>query len=71
MKTGDTVQFKDGLYADEVGARYKIVEKNGDRAIIEYICDLPIPPQSIASTSELEFVHVAQDNIQDQRVKQE
>jgi hypothetical protein len=57
MKKGDTVQFKEGLYSDEVGARYKVVEINGDRVIIEFICELPIPPQSIAMLSELEIVH--------------
>jgi len=63
MKTGDTVQFKDGLYNDEIGARYKIVEINGDRAIIEFICDLPIPPQSVAMISELEIVHGEENEI--------
>jgi hypothetical protein len=57
MKTGDTVQFKDGLYHDEIGTRYKIIEINGDRAIIEFICDLPIPPQSAAKISEWDVVH--------------
>jgi hypothetical protein len=61
MKTGDTVQFKGGLYDDEAGARYKIVEINGDRAIIEFICNLPIPPQSVAKVTELEVVSQEQD----------
>ena len=56
MKTGDTVQLKDGLYNDEMGAKYKVVEINGDRAIIEFICDLPIPPQSVALIDDLEIV---------------
>ncbi len=56
MKTGDTVKFKDGLYNDETGARYKVVEIKGDRAIIEFICDLPIRPQSIATISELDVI---------------
>lgn len=56
MKIGDTVKFINGLYPDEKGARYRIVEINGDRAVIEFICNLPIPPQSIAKISELEIV---------------
>ena len=56
MQIGDTVKFKDGLYTDETGAKYKIIEMNGDRSVIEFICDLPIPPQSIAKTNELEVV---------------
>lgn len=43
MQTGDIVKFKDGLYSDEIGAKYKIIEINGDRAVIEFTCDLPIP----------------------------
>jgi uncharacterized Fe-S cluster-containing protein len=57
MEIGDTVKFIDSLYPDEKEARYKVVELNGDRAVIEFICDLPIPPQSVAKTSELEVVH--------------
>jgi uncharacterized Fe-S cluster-containing protein len=57
MEIGNTVKFIDGLYPDEKGVRYKIVEINGDRVVIEFICDLPIPPQSIAKTNELEVVH--------------
>jgi transcription antitermination factor NusG len=57
MEIGDIVKFIDGLYPDEKGAKYKVVEINGDRAVIVFICDLPIPPQSIAKISELEIVH--------------
>ena len=56
MEKGDTIKFKDGLYPDEKGAKYKVVEINGDRAVIEFICNLPIPPQSVAKTNELEVV---------------
>ena len=56
LKIGDTVKFVDGLYKDEEGARYKVLEVNGDRAIIEFICNLPIPPQSTAMVEELEIV---------------
>jgi hypothetical protein len=58
MKIGDTVKFIDGLYPDEEGARYKLLELNGDRAIIEFICQLPIPPQSVASIHELEIIEM-------------
>lgn len=40
----------------EKGAMYTILEINGDRTIIEFICDLPIPPQSVAKTKELEVI---------------
>lgn len=53
MDIGDIVKFVDGLYSDEVDAKYKVVEINGDRAVIEFICDMPIPPQSVAKVGEL------------------
>jgi len=56
MKIGDIVKFKAGLYPDENGARYRVIEINGDRALLEFICKLPIPPQSVAKTLELEIV---------------
>jgi len=56
MKVGDVVKFGDGLYPDEEGARYRILEVNGDRGFIEFICDLPLPPQSVARFEELEVV---------------
>ncbi len=65
MKISDIVKFTDGLYDDEKGARYKVVEINGDRARIEFICHLPIPPQSIAKTSELEVVPQNKHDIKD------
>ena len=56
MGIGDTVKFVDGLYFDEEGAKYEVVELNGSRAVIEFMCKLPIPPQSIANIDELEVV---------------
>lgn len=57
MNAGDVVKFKEGLYEDEAGAEYRILELRGDRALIEYICDsLPIPPTSVAMVSDLELV---------------
>ena len=58
MKNGDIVKFLDGLYPDEAEARYRILEINGDRAIIEYVCDLPFPPQSVAKLDELQTVEI-------------
>ena len=56
MKVGDVVKFGAGLYPDEEGAKYRILEVNGDRVFIEFICDLPIPPQSVARMEELEVI---------------
>lgn len=57
MDIGDKVKFIDGLYTDEIGANYKVVEVNGDRSFIELICNLPFPPVSLARTFELEVIH--------------
>ena len=56
MKAGDIVKFKDGLYEDEKGAKYKVLEVNGDRVSLVFICDMPIPPQSVARIEELVVV---------------
>jgi hypothetical protein len=48
------VKFKNGLYTDEEGAAYRVMEINGNREIIEFICQLPILPQSVAKIDELE-----------------
>lgn len=31
----------------ESDALYRVVEDNGDRCIIQLVCDLPIPPQEL------------------------
>lgn len=56
MNINDIVKFKDGLYLDEKGAYYRIIEMNGDRAVLEFVCDLPIPPLSVAKIDELESI---------------
>ena len=57
MKVGDVVKFKDGLYEDENGAFYRVIEDNGDRVILEFICDWEtLRPTSVAVTKELEVV---------------
>ena len=57
MNVGDIVKFKDGLYEDEEGQLYTIIEYNGVRVILEYICDWEtLRPTSVAVTKELEVV---------------
>jgi hypothetical protein len=52
---GDFVTFKAGLYKDEDGVIYRVVELNGDRAILEMVnTNMIIRPQSIAKLSELD-----------------
>lgn len=56
MKIGAIVKFKDGLYADEVDTTYRVIEDNGDRVFLEFICDLRFPPQSVAFVKDLEVM---------------
>lgn len=56
MEVGSIVKFKDGLYADEEGAIYRVIEDNGDRVFLEFICELRFPPQSVALVRDLEVV---------------
>lgn len=56
MQVGDIVKFRDGLYQDEKDATYRVLEINGDRVIIQFVSNLPIPPQSVARLEELQLV---------------
>jgi len=65
MEIGSIVKFRDGLYEDEVGSTYLVIEDNGDRVFLKAIVNLPFPPVSIARTSELELVGVVDDRKED------
>jgi len=56
MDVGTVVKFQDGLYADEAGSTYLVIEDNGDRVFIKAINNLRLPPVFVARTSELELV---------------
>lgn len=56
IKINDLVKFKDGLYEDEEGAVYRVLEINGDRVVIEFVnTNMIIRPQSVAMLSDLEI----------------
>jgi len=64
IKIGDLVIFKRGLYADEKGAVYRVLEINGDRCMLELAnTNMIIRPQSVAILAELEI-------FQEDRLKQ-
>lgn len=49
------VIFKNGLYDDEKGVIYRVLEVNGDRVVLELEnSNMSIRPQSIALLSDLE-----------------
>ena len=57
MEIGSIVKFKKGLYPDEEGVTYRLIEINGDRGFIEFIGNMPYPPQSVAMINELEVIN--------------
>ena len=61
--TGQLVKFAAPLDADEIDARYVVVEYRGarpeigdtrpDRVLVRYVCDLPIAPTDVFDADEL------------------
>ena len=63
INIGDLVTFKKGLYADEEGAVYKVLEINGDRCILEFAnSSMTIRPQSVAVLAELDLLTEQEKN---------
>jgi hypothetical protein len=53
---GNLVVFRKGLYEDEEGAIYRVLETNGDRGILELVnTNMVIRPQTVAILSELDL----------------
>lgn len=42
-------------YDDEKGTRYTVIEDNGDRVIMEFICDMAIKPTFVARKCDIEL----------------
>ena len=60
IQVGELVTFKKGLYTDEDGAIYRVLEMNGDRVVIELEnTGMVIRPQSIAKLLDLEKLSVS------------
>lgn len=54
IKVNDIVEFIEP-FDDEAGTTYKVLEVNGDRCIIELICDMRIRPTWIRLTNDLKL----------------
>ena len=62
ITTGDLVFFRKGLYEDEDGAIYRVLEINGDRCILELEnTNMIIRPQSVAMLSDLAYLKEGND----------
>lgn len=53
MKVGDEVKWAQPINQAEGMERFVLLELNGDRCFIQFICNLPIPPVQVAKTSDL------------------
>ena len=55
ITVGDLVKFKRGLYQEEEGLIYLVLEVNDDRSIIEWVnTKMTIRPTSLARVADLE-----------------
>jgi hypothetical protein len=55
MKLGDRVKWAQPVSPEESMERFTLLELNGDRCFIRFICDLPIPPVQLAKISDLQL----------------
>lgn len=53
MQVGDRVKWAQPVSPEESMERFTLIELNGDRCFIQFICDLPIPPVQLAKVSDL------------------
>lgn len=53
---GDLVQYRECLEAGDETARFVVAEDNGDRLLVRFVCDLPIPPTSVVRRDEMKVV---------------
>lgn len=58
IQVNDIVEFIE-LFEDEVGTTYRVIEVNGDRCIIEYVCTMRIRPTFVRLVSDLKRVDAA------------
>ena len=58
LELGDIVEFV-VPFDDEVGTQYRLVELNGDRCVIELICDFTIRPTWTRLVSDLKLAKAA------------
>lgn len=56
MKVGDQVKWAQPANQEESDERFTLIELNGDRCFIRFICDLPIPPVQVAKVSDLKLI---------------
>lgn len=56
MDVGQIVKFRQPENEAEAGARFILIENNGDRGLIRLVCDLPFPPVELVRMADVEAV---------------
>ncbi len=53
INLGDVVRFREIVDPGDEDSRFVVVEDNGDRLMIRFICNLPIPPIQVVPRSDV------------------
>ncbi len=56
MKAGDTVKLVTPMPDESGSERFRVLEMRGDRVLVEFICDLRIPPTYVYPVTDIEVV---------------
>jgi hypothetical protein len=50
---GDKVRFREALDPGDESCLFDLIEDNGDRLMIQLVCDLPIPPVKVVRRADV------------------
>ena len=53
FKIGQKVKFAAFVDAGDIVARFRVLEVNGDRLLIQFICDMTIKPTQVVRVDEI------------------
>lgn len=53
IQVGQIVKFAQPTSKGEESERYVVLEVNGDRSLVQFICDWPLKPTSVYLTADL------------------
>ncbi len=53
ISVGDMVRFMEIVDPGDEDSRFIVIENNGDRLMIRFVCDLPIPPTQVVLRSDV------------------
>lgn len=58
---GDLVEWAAPQNHAEAKERFEVIEDNGDRLIIRFVCELPIPPTQVVRRDDVKLVTVGDE----------